>query len=44
VYELQKQLADREFVVASLYFSATFAGSFLAFFVGLTVVRLVLKG
>jgi|WetSurMetagenome_2_1015567.scaffolds.fasta_scaffold00119_31 fluoride exporter len=44
VYELQKMLADREIALASLYFGATFAGSFTAFFIGFTAVRLIAKG
>jgi len=44
VYELQKLLADREIFIASMYFAATFAGSFIAFFIGMTMIRFLIKG
>lgn len=44
VYELQKLLADKELFIASLYFTATFAGSFIAFFTGMVLIRLLVKG
>jgi fluoride exporter len=44
VYEMQKLVANREFGVASLYFTTTFVGSFIAFFIGMVCVRLFVKG
>ena len=42
VCELQKMIADKALVIASLYFAITFAGSFAAFFLGMFCIKFFL--
>ena len=44
IYELGQYLKDGEYAVGSLYFLGTFAGSALTFFLGIVLIRLLIKG
>jgi CrcB protein len=43
VFELSRFVDDGEFMNASIYFAATFAGAVLAFYLGTLIVALVLR-
>ena len=43
VFELSEMLKDSEYFFASMYFFATFCGAFVSFYLGTTLVRLLLK-